>query len=77
VVAWQKGMFSFKGTDIETIMRQVARWYNVDIIYQAGVPAARISGEVSRNLDLSQILQVLKYSGIHVKMENRRVIVMP
>jgi hypothetical protein len=66
-----------KSADVGSIMRLVARCYNVDIIYQAGVPAARISGEVSRNLDLSQILQVLKYSGLHVKMENRRVIVMP
>jgi ferric-dicitrate binding protein FerR (iron transport regulator) len=77
VMAWKNGEFIMKSADVGSIMRQVARWYNVDIIYQAGVPAARISGEVSRNLDLSQILQVLKYSGIHVKMENRRVIVMP
>jgi len=77
VMAWKNGEFVMKSADIHSIMRQVARWYDVDVVYEGGIPAARISGEVSRNLNLTQILQVLKYSGIQVKVDGRRVIVTP
>jgi ferric-dicitrate binding protein FerR (iron transport regulator) len=77
VMAWKNGEFVMKSADIHSIMRQVARWYDVDVVYEGGIPAARISGEVSRNLNLAQILQVLKYSGIQVKVDGRRVIVAP
>ena len=77
VMAWKNGEFIMKSADIHSIMRQVARWYDVEVVYEGGIPAARISGEVSRNLNLAQILQVLKYSGIQVKVDGRRVIVAP
>lgn len=76
-MAWKNGEFIMNSADVGSIMRQVARWYDVDVIYEEGVPEGKISGEVSRNLDLSQILQVLKYSGIRMKMEGRKVLVMP
>jgi hypothetical protein len=76
-MAWKNGEFIMKSTDVGSIMRQVARWYDVDVIYQAGIPEGRISGEVPRNLDLSQLLQILRYSGIQVKTDGRKIIVMP
>lgn len=76
-IAWKNGEFIMKSADVGSVMRQVARWYNVDVIYEAGIPQGSISGEVSRNLNLSQIVQVLRYSGIHIRTEGRTVIVMP
>lgn len=76
-VAWKNGEFVMKGADVGSIMRQISRWYNVDVIYEGGIPEVSISGEVSRSLSLSQILQVLKYSGIHVELNGDKVIVAP
>jgi len=77
VVAWKDGMFMMRQTDIGTIMRQIGRWYNVEVKYEAGIPKGTISGEVSRELNLSEILKVLEYSGVQVKIENGKAIVMP
>lgn len=77
VMAWRNGKFIMESVDVGDIMRQIARWYDVDIIYKGGVPDGTISGEVSRNLNLSQILKVLEFSGVHVTLAGRKVIVAP
>ena len=58
VIAWKNGIFLMNKADIASIMRQIARWYNVDIVYQNGVPEGTISGEVPRSFTLSQVLKV-------------------
>lgn len=77
VVAWKEGMFVMHQADIGTIMRQIGRWYNVAVAYEAEVPKGTISGTVPRQLNLSEILKVMEYSGIHVKIEDGKAIVKP
>lgn len=77
VVAWKEGMLVMRQTDIGSVMRQIGRWYNVEVKYVAGVPKGTVSGEVSRELNLSEILKVLEYSDIQVKIEDGKAIVMP
>jgi ferric-dicitrate binding protein FerR (iron transport regulator) len=76
-VAWKNGEFIMKSANIGTVMRQISKWYDVDVIYEGEIPKGTISGEVSRKLNLSQILHVLSYSGVHVKMEGKKVEVIP
>ncbi|MBS1525793.1 MAG: FecR domain-containing protein [Bacteroidetes bacterium] len=75
VTAWKNGMFQFNNADIKTIMRQIGRWYNVDIEYAGPVPASTYHGRISRNSNASDVLKILELSGINFTMEGRKIIV--
>ncbi|SEW24908.1 FecR family protein [Chitinophaga arvensicola] len=76
-VAWKNGLTSFKSADIKTIMRQVERWYDVEVVYNGTIPARSFTGDIPRDANLSELLRLLEISKIHFKMENHRLIVMP
>jgi transmembrane sensor len=77
VMAWKNGMFSMHKADVGAIMRQVARWYDVEVSYEKGIPKGTISGEVPKNLSLSEVLKVYQYSGVHFSIEGKKIIVKP
>jgi hypothetical protein len=58
-------------------MRQVARWYNVDIEYEGTIPQREFSGKMQRNLNASQVLDLLSFTRIHFKIEGKKIIVTP
>ncbi|MBS0026701.1 FecR family protein [Chitinophaga sp. 22321] len=76
-VAWKNGLTSFKSADIKTIMRQVERWYDVEVVYNGTIPARSFTGDIPRDANLSELLRLLEISKIHFKMENHKLIVMP
>jgi hypothetical protein len=59
VIAWKNGLFSFKGTDIESIMRQVSRWYDVDVIFKEPIKE-KFYAEVSKSTNVSTLLEMLQ-----------------
>jgi ferric-dicitrate binding protein FerR (iron transport regulator) len=74
-MAWQKGMFVFKGTDLEDIMRQVSRWYDADIEYNFR-PVLHLNAEISRNTPVSKLLHLLEGPDrVHFKIENKKITV--
>ena len=75
VIAWKNGLFNFDGEDIPTALRQLARWYNIDIVYAGEVPKDKFMGEVERNLNLSQALKILERAGLQFTLEGRKLIV--
>ncbi|MBS1745845.1 MAG: FecR family protein [Bacteroidetes bacterium] len=77
VLAWKNGFIAFKSADIETIMRQLSRWYDVDVVYNGKISERNFTGEISRNENLSEVLKILQASNIHFKIENKKIIVMP
>lgn len=77
VLAWKNGLFDFASADIATVMRQVGRWYDVDIQFDKGVPDGHITGAIPRNTMLSTALQVLRTSGVHFTTEGKTIHVMP
>ncbi len=68
--AWTRGMFSFSNAGIEEVMRQFARWYNVQVIYEAGLPKRTFSGKIYRTLTASQALDALKFMNLNFSLEN-------
>ena len=77
-LAWKNGIFFFENSDIKTIMQQLNRWYDADISYQGNVTNRRFTGQISRYINLSEVLKMLELTGeIHFKIEGRRVLVMP
>jgi transmembrane sensor len=75
VMAWKNGMFSFKSTDIKTIMLQIERWYDVEVSYEGEVPHETITGDVPRNVNVSEVMKMLEYAGLHFQIEGKKVVV--
>lgn len=77
-LSWKNGDFVFVGEDLKAVMRQVARWYDVEIEYQGNINSSGVVSTISRTKKLSQLLKALQINqGIHFKVEGRRVLVMP
>lgn len=76
-VAWKNGFFQFDNADIKTIMRQFARWYNVDVVFEGSVQERLFSGEIHRNLSVLQALELLNYANVHFNIDGKRIIVSP
>lgn len=68
-VSWKNGMFQFNETELSSIMRQAARWYDVDVVYEGKVPPVRFSGEVSRNVNAATFLDMLKFLDVKFRIE--------
>jgi ferric-dicitrate binding protein FerR (iron transport regulator) len=77
-VAWKNGYFVFNDEPIEAIMRQVARWYDVDVQYQGTLTNKDFNGKISRYKDAADVLRVLELTGaVHFTTEGRRITVRP
>jgi hypothetical protein len=74
-VAWKNGLFQFDQTDLKTIMRQVSRWYDVEVAYRGPVSTRKFTGTMSRNVTLDHVLKVLALSDVHFKVEGRQITV--
>lgn len=75
IISWKNGAFSFNKTDLKTVMRQIARWYDVDVEYEGNVPTQTITGEVHRNVNALQALQILTYLDIHYRIQGKKIII--
>lgn len=62
-IAWKNGEFVFKNTSLKMVMNEIARWYDKDVAYDPGVPSLHFSGEIQRASDITQVLQMLEYTG--------------
>ncbi|NML20523.1 FecR family protein [Pseudoflavitalea sp. G-6-1-2] len=77
VMAWKNGFFSFNGTDMETMMRQIARWYDVEIEYAGAVPNRKFGGEIPRNSNAAQVLKIMEESEVRFKVSGKKITVLP
>ena len=75
VMAWKNGLFGFEGADLKTIMRQLARWYDIEVRYEGVVTNRVFKGEITRDLSLSQLMNGLQELGIKFRIEERTLIV--
>jgi ferric-dicitrate binding protein FerR (iron transport regulator) len=75
VMAWKNGLFNFNGYDIKLVMREIARWYDLEIVYEAEPKQREIGGKVQRSLTLNQVMAILKDLDIHYRLEGRTLIV--
>jgi transmembrane sensor len=81
VVAWKNGYFSFRNAGIREVMRQLEKWYDVEVVYEGGgrSPSAqddkRFTGEIGRGLTLKEVLEGMDLVGVKYRIEGRRLIV--
>ncbi|MBC7888255.1 MAG: FecR family protein [Ferruginibacter sp.] len=74
-LAWKNGMIEFDGDDLPYIMRQLSRWYDVDISFTNDIPKGTYKGAIRRQSPLSNILEILKLAGVKFKIEEKKLTV--
>ncbi len=74
-IAWKNGFFNFTNADLPAIMRQLERWYDIEVRFEGPVPQRRFQGELPRNLRLGEILNVLRGVNIKYEMKGKLLII--
>lgn len=78
VIAWKNGLFIFNNADLETILREVGRWYDVEIVNKVGNSGELYGGSISRNRNLSDVLKLLgSYGNLDYTIEGSKVTILP
>ncbi|WP_295128909.1 FecR family protein [uncultured Chitinophaga sp.] len=75
VMAWRNGLFDFEGLPLREVMRQLARWYDIEVEYEGNVPDITFGGKMLRNINLSQLLKVLEDAEVPFRLEAGRKLV--
>lgn len=76
VMAWKNGYFRFRNESIKEVMAKIIRWYNIDVVYTGKVSDEKFNGHISRQKNISEVLNMLSYSNdVKFKVEGRRVTV--
>jgi transmembrane sensor len=78
VIAWKNGNISFKSADIPTIMREISRWYNIDVVFEGDVEnKGGINGDAVRSTTLVNLIKVLQLNNVNCSIENGKLVVRP
>lgn len=75
VMAWKNGYFDFNNLPLEQVMRQLARWYNLEIVYEKGVPDIHFGGKLSRNVSFEGLIKGLEKAGLRFRIHGERTLV--
>jgi len=82
--AWKNGLFAFYNTPLPDVMRQLSRWYDVNITFEGRIPDREFSGKLYRNVKASQVLDILAYKKVHYRIEQgdasgkgKKIVIMP
>jgi len=76
-IAWKNGFFSFKDAPLDVVMRQLSRWYNIDIVYKGALKDDTFNGLINRRSDLSRALKILEQGGVHFSLEGKTLMITP
>lgn len=76
VMAWKNGLFNFENVSLADAMLQLERWYDIDVVYENGIPGIWFSGKISRETNLTGLLKILEKTGVQFRLEGRKLIVL-
>lgn len=77
VVAWKNGYFYFDNSSLQTVMHQLSRWYDVKVTYEGEIPDRKFNGKIHRDVNLSEVIEILKYTKVNFRIEDKSIIVTP
>lgn len=77
VTAWKEGYFVFDKANLPELMRQIARWYDLTIVYEGGIADHEFVGRIKRSSSLSKVLKVMENGGLNFKLEGRTLTLKP
>jgi ferric-dicitrate binding protein FerR (iron transport regulator) len=76
-VAWKSGLFDFNHVNLQAVVRQLARWYDIDVKFEGNVSDRYFRGKVTRDLKLSQVIQLLQDVNVKFHIDGKTLIVTP
>lgn len=74
-IAWKQGIFHFESTPLEEMLKQIARWYDVDVVYKGRIPKETFTGKFRRDVSLKGAIDILQLSMINVTFEKGALII--
>ena len=75
-IAWKNGVLLFNRADVPTVMRQIERWYDVQVAYEGTIPEKEFVGKIPHNNTIQEVLQILELNDIHCRIEGRKITVL-
>lgn len=75
VIAWKEGLFNFNKVDLFHLMRQLERWYNIEVEYQGEVENVTFRGQMYRNVDLSVVINELRKMDVSIEQQGSKLII--
>ena len=76
-IAWKNGYFQFDHAPLQVIMRQLSRWYNIEVVYEGEITEEEFSGQIERSANITQVLKVLELKQVHFTVQGKKIIVKP
>jgi transmembrane sensor len=73
MISWKNGLFRFEKANVQTVMHEIERWYNVDVLYEGGMPDNQITGFIPRTSQLNDVLKMLELSGLKLKAQGNKI----
>lgn len=77
ITAWKNGFFAMQGENTDAMLRQIARWYDLEIEYTGRIPDLKFEGSIKKSYELQDVIAILNESGIHLKQDNKKLVVFP
>ena len=75
-LAWKEGLFDYKSSSIAQVLRDVARWYDIEVKYEGKKPDDTFTGGVHRTATLSELLTILQMSRVRFRLEGKTLTVL-
>lgn len=75
VMAWKEGFFQFDRVDIQTLMRQLSRWYDIEVEYRGEIPKDEFVGKIKRSENIHNVLEILRYGNVKFQLKGRKLII--
>lgn len=72
-VAWKNGLFEFNNASLQQVMQNAARWYDLNVSYEPGAPEIKITGKISRQVNLSELIDLLRFERAKIKVEGKNI----
>jgi transmembrane sensor len=76
-LAWKTNVFQFNNADLKSIMQQLGRWYDVEVVYRGSVPDRFFTVKISRDKSLTAVLKIMELYGINFQLEGKKLTVLP
>jgi transmembrane sensor len=77
VIAWKNNVFDFNDIAFEDAMYQLERWYNIEVVYEKGIPPTNVelSGKMTKDVTLNDLVVILEKIGVKCRLDGRKLVV--
>lgn len=81
VMAWKNGLFSYDKVDVQTLMRDLSRYYDMEVVFEGEPDKRTYEGKIGRSLTLKEVLDGLHFTDLNYRLEKgpqgNRIVMLP